>query len=108
VLAVEVDSTERKDIPPFGGEIDYLTVGEFIATLRLRAGPTCLLKMFSRDPTDVLSSSRNFEVRCYLDETKPTRPRTQAHSRAARWFPSDRYKQPRLHSLIESPTTTSR
>src|SRR5215813_8978844 len=27
VLAVEVDSTERKDIPPFGGEIDYLTFG---------------------------------------------------------------------------------
>jgi len=26
-LAVEVDSTERKDIPPFGGEIDYLTFG---------------------------------------------------------------------------------
>jgi beta-galactosidase len=27
VLAVEVDSTERADIPPFGGEIDYLTFG---------------------------------------------------------------------------------
>ena len=27
VLAVEVDSTERKDIPPFGGMIDYLTFG---------------------------------------------------------------------------------
>ena len=27
VLAVEVDSTERNDIPPFGGEIDYLTFG---------------------------------------------------------------------------------
>lgn len=25
VLAVEVDSTEREDIPPFGGNLDYLT-----------------------------------------------------------------------------------
>lgn len=25
VLAVQVDSTERSDIPPFGGSIDYLT-----------------------------------------------------------------------------------
>src|ERR1051325_5194763 len=27
VLAVEVDSTERADIPPFGGKMDYLTFG---------------------------------------------------------------------------------
>lgn len=27
VLAVRVDSTERGDIPPFGGNIDYLTFG---------------------------------------------------------------------------------
>ena len=27
VLAVEVDSTERPDIPPFGNEVDYLTFG---------------------------------------------------------------------------------
>jgi len=27
-IAVRVDSTERADIPPFGGRIDYLTFGE--------------------------------------------------------------------------------
>ena len=32
VLAVEVDSTERNDIPPFGGEIDYLTFGGIYST----------------------------------------------------------------------------
>ena len=31
LLAVDVDSTERPDIPPFGYQIDYLTFGESIA-----------------------------------------------------------------------------
>ena len=29
VLAVEVDSTERNDIPPFGGEIEFLSARSF-------------------------------------------------------------------------------
>jgi beta-galactosidase len=46
VLAVEVDSTERKDIPPFGGDIDYLTFGGSIATWHCDLCHRVLLKTF--------------------------------------------------------------
>ncbi|MGA3079321.1 MAG: sugar-binding domain-containing protein, partial [Bryobacteraceae bacterium] len=36
VLAVEVDSTERPDIPPFGENIDYLTFGGVYREVALR------------------------------------------------------------------------
>ena len=36
MLAVEVDSTERKDIPPFGGMIDYLTFGGIYREVQIR------------------------------------------------------------------------
>jgi len=36
VLVVEVDSTERNDIPPFGNEIDYMTFG--VSTVRSPCG----------------------------------------------------------------------
>ena len=72
VLAVEVDSTERKDIPPFGGEIDYLTFGGIYRDVAIRAVPDVFIENVFARPADVLSSSRNVEVRCYLDEGKPT------------------------------------
>src|SRR5207245_4721627 len=39
VLAVAVDSTERADIPPFGGVIDYLTFGGIYREVALRVVP---------------------------------------------------------------------
>ena len=36
VLAVDVDSTERPDIPPFGHQIDYLTFGGIYREVALR------------------------------------------------------------------------
>src|SRR5690242_4445264 len=49
VLAVEVDSTERKDIPPFGGEIDYLTFGGIYRDVALRVVPaTFITNVFAR------------------------------------------------------------
>ena len=39
VLVVEVDSTERADIPPFGYEIDYLTFGGIYREVALRIVP---------------------------------------------------------------------
>src|ERR1039458_290493 len=49
LLAVEVDSTERADIPPFGGTIDYLTFGGIYRDVELRAVPkTHLANVFAR------------------------------------------------------------
>lgn len=67
VLAVEVDSTERNDIPPFGGEIDYLTFGGIYRDVALRVVPTTFIENVFARPRDVLSDNRSVNVRCYLD-----------------------------------------
>jgi beta-galactosidase len=69
VLAVEVDSTERKDIPPFGGEIDYLTFGGIYRDVALRVVPSTFIENVFARPLDVLSANKRVEVRCYLTET---------------------------------------
>lgn len=72
VLAVEVDSTERKDIPPFGGEIDYLTFGGMYRDVTLRVVPNMFIENVFARPVDVLGSNRRVEVRVFLDESKAT------------------------------------
>ena len=72
VLAVEVDSTERKDIPPFGGEIDYLTFGGIYRDVTLRVVPNVFIENVFARPADVLGPNRNVEVRAFLDESKST------------------------------------
>ena len=67
VLAVEVDSTERNDIPPFGGEIDYLTFGGIYRDVALRVVPSAFIENVFARPRDVLSDNRSVNVRCYLD-----------------------------------------
>jgi len=67
VMAVEVDSTERPDIPPFGGAIDYLTFGGIYRDVELRVVPqTHLARVFAK-PVRVLTNDRAVVVRCYLD-----------------------------------------
>lgn len=70
VLAIEVDSTERKDIPPFGGEIDYLTFGGVYRDVALRFVPNVFIENIFARATNVLSPTRSVDVRCYLDETR--------------------------------------
>src|SRR5438067_736257 len=72
VLAVEVDSTERKDIPPFGRLVDYLTLGGIYRDVTLRFVHNVFIENVFAKPIDVLSQDRKLEVRCYLDETKTT------------------------------------
>ncbi len=66
VLAVELDSTERADIPPFGNTIDYLTFGGIYREVSLRVvSPAYIDNIFAR-PTNVLSGDRSLEVDCML------------------------------------------
>ena len=67
VIAVEVDSTERQDIPPFGGEIDYLTFGGIYRDVQLRVVPQTFIENVFAKPVDVLGSARRLQVRCFLD-----------------------------------------
>jgi beta-galactosidase len=64
---VEVDSTERPDIPPFGGSIDYLTFGGIYRDVELRVVPQTHLAGVFAKPVRVLSNDRAVVVRCYLD-----------------------------------------
>src|SRR3954451_12653116 len=67
VLVVEVDSTERADIPPFGGQIDYLTFGGIYRDVSLRVvAPTFIGNVFAR-PEDVLTPHPRVAVQCLLE-----------------------------------------
>jgi len=66
VLAVELDSTERPDIPPFGGEIDYLTFGGIYREVFLRVVPKTYIENVFAEPQNVLSADRKVLVRCYI------------------------------------------
>jgi beta-galactosidase len=67
VLAVKVDSTERADIPPFGGRIDYLTFGGIYRDVRLRVVPKTFLANVFAQPVRVLQPDRGLVVRCWID-----------------------------------------
>ena len=67
VLAVEVDSSERADIPPFGGQIDYLTFGGIYREVELRVVPETFIANVFAKPVDVLSRQRRVDVQCFLD-----------------------------------------
>lgn len=67
VLAVEVDSTERKDIPPFGGEIDYLTFGGMYRDVSLRVVAPAFIENVFAKPVNVLKDDRRVDVRLFLN-----------------------------------------
>ena len=66
MLAVELDSTERADIPPFGGEIDYLTFGGIYRDVRLRLVQPAYIENIFAKPRDVLTDHPSVEVSCFV------------------------------------------
>jgi hypothetical protein len=60
LLAVEVDSTERADIPPFGSAIDYLTFGGIYREVELRVVPQTHLANISPSRCSVMSNDRSW------------------------------------------------
>ncbi|MDQ2832594.1 MAG: twin-arginine translocation signal domain-containing protein [Acidobacteriota bacterium] len=66
VLTVQLDSTERADIPPFGYEIDYMTFGGIYREVSLRIVPELYLDNIFARPQNVLSGNPTLEVDCFL------------------------------------------
>jgi beta-galactosidase len=66
VLVVQVDSTERADIPPFGHQIDYLTFGGIYREVSLRIVPEVYLDNIFARSKDVLSGKPSLDVDCFL------------------------------------------
>lgn len=72
VLAVDVDSSERPDIPPFGYEIDYLTFGGIYREVSLRVVPATFIENIAVRPNQVLTSSPGVEVVCFIQRLEPS------------------------------------
>src|SRR5271167_1972727 len=72
VLTVEVDSTERADIPPFGNQIDYLTFGGIYREVTLRIVPGTYIENIFAKPKDVLSAAPGLDVDCFLMNLQPS------------------------------------
>jgi beta-galactosidase len=66
VMVVQVDSTERADIPPFGYEIDYMTFGGLYREVSLRVVPSTYIDNIFAKATDVLGGSPSLEVSCFV------------------------------------------
>jgi beta-galactosidase len=66
VLAVDVDSTERADIPPFGHQIDYLTFGGIYREVALRVVPGTFLENIFAKPKDVMNGHPGLDVDCHV------------------------------------------
>jgi beta-galactosidase len=66
VLTVDVDSTERPDIPPFGYEIDYLTFGGIYREVSLRVVPSTFIENIFAHPKDVLTPTPSVDVDCFV------------------------------------------
>ena len=66
LLAVDVDSTERPDIPPFGYEIDYLTFGGIYREVSLRVVPATFIENIFVQPKNALTASPTVDVDCFI------------------------------------------
>lgn len=62
LLTVHLDSTERKDIPPFGGTVDYLVFGGIYREVNLYYVEPVMIDNVFVKPRDVLSASPSIEV----------------------------------------------
>ena len=62
LLAVDVDSSERADIPPFGNRIDYLTFGGIYREVSLRIVPAIYIENIFAQCKNVLSAHPSLEV----------------------------------------------
>jgi len=66
-LTVRVDSTERRDIPPFGHVVDYLCYGGLYREVALRVvGPVCISDVHAT-PRDCLKPVKALDVAVALD-----------------------------------------
>ena len=72
VLVVEVDSTERGDIPPFGDRIDYLTFGGIYREVALRVVASSFVENIFAAPKDVLTDHPSVDVSCFIQHLEAT------------------------------------
>jgi beta-galactosidase len=67
LLALDVDSTERPDVPPFGHQIDYLTFGGLYREVNLRIVPANFITNVFARPKNVLQRP-GLDVQCTVEQ----------------------------------------
>ena len=67
LVAVEVDSHEQPEIPPFGYQVDYLTFGGIYREAWLRIVQATYIENIFARPVDVLSMQPNLDVDVLID-----------------------------------------
>jgi beta-galactosidase len=72
LLAVDVDSSERADIPPFGNRIDYLTFGGIYREVALRIVPATYIENIFAQPKNALSEHPSLDVECFIQRLEPS------------------------------------
>jgi beta-galactosidase len=72
LLAVDVDSSERPDIPPFGNRIDYLTFGGIYREVALRIVPATYIENVFAQPKNALSEHPSLDVECFIQRLEPS------------------------------------
>ena len=75
ILVVDLDSSERADIPPFGYEIDYLTFGGIYREVSLRIVPGTFVENVFAKAKDVLSNNPGLDVDCHVQHLEASRER---------------------------------
>ena len=65
-FSFELTQHLRRDIPPFGNEIDYLTFGGIYREVALRVVPLTYIDNIFARPKDVLSGAPGLDVDCFL------------------------------------------
>jgi len=73
VLVVDVDSSERPDIPPFGYQIDYLTFGGIYREVSLRIVPSTFIENVFAKTKDVMTDHPSLDVDCYIQRMEASR-----------------------------------
>jgi beta-galactosidase len=68
ILAVQVDSIEQDDIPPFGNIVDYLTFGGLYREVSLRVVDHSHIDGLFIQPVEVLSGRPGVQIQCEVTE----------------------------------------
>ena len=69
ILTVIADSTEKEDIPPFGGQIDYLTFGGIYREVQLKIVESIYIKNIFCKPQDVLKNEKKMFIDTFISNT---------------------------------------
>jgi len=85
LLAVDVDSTERADIPPFGYEIDYLTFGGIYREVSLRVVPATFIENIFVRPKKRTHAESGRRCRLFRPAPGSVQRRSNHRRRTFRW-----------------------